>query len=406
MKNSPRTNILFYIPNLTQKNGGIRQYAACVLNLFATFPKKYSFYILHENNDPVIEDILKRNCDFKVVSTKSYEISFIKKTSYKVSYAIQKGINFFFNLNLKFAKLPNPLDSLIEENSIDILHSPAQHIPDAKNVKLISTMHDVQELHFPEFFSAKERAFRAVHYKEYIDNAHAVVVSYNHIKIDIVRYFNKKPDDVYIALMKMDNLWFSKYTASDISFGTLTDIPDKYIFYPANAWYHKNHENLIRAVNYLKVEKQMIINVIFSGDNDTECGKSLLHKISSYNLESQIQFLGILDELKLFTLYNEAWGIVIPTLYEAGSFPLIESILMELPVICSNVTSLPETLGNSEFIFDPNNIIDIADKVEKLWNNNGFRKSAKQNTLKRQQELIYTDAANVIEKLYNKLSEN
>ena len=62
-----------------------------------------------------------------------------------------------------------------------------------------------------------------------------------------------------------------------------------------------------------------------------------------------------------------------PTLYEAGSFPLMESILMGIPVVCSNVTSLPETIGDNQFVFDPNNINDIAEKIIKIWDDENYR---------------------------------
>ena len=56
--------------------------------------------------------------------------------------------------------------------------------------------------------------------------------------------------------------------------------------------------------------------------------------------------------------------VVIPTRYEAGSGPLYEAMKYSAPVICSNVTSLPDTMGNNEFLFDPENENEIAGKIE------------------------------------------
>ena len=95
--------------------------------------------------------------------------------------------------------------------------------------------------------------------------------------------------------------------------------------------------------------------------------------IHQYNLQNQFTLVGIVNEAELYNLYKNSQGVVIPTLYEAGSFPLVESILMEIPVICSNITSLPETIGNQEFIFDPNSVENIAKKIELLWINENYR---------------------------------
>lgn len=407
MSTQKNINVLFYLPALDQKKGGMRQYAACLLHLFCKFPERYTFFIGHEINDPVVMDIINSNPRFKVISRKSHKVYILEKIVYHSTIVLKKLINNFFKLKLKYNLPPDPLNKLIARNKIDIFHCPYQYIPVNDTVKLICTMHDVQELYFPEFFSAAVRASRAVDYHDYIERADAVIVSYNHVKHDIIKYFDKDPNNVFVALMKMDNLWFSKFmgTDSDDNKEAIEGMPAKYLFYPANAWKHKNHEALIKALHLLKAEKNIIVNVVFSGDNANEWGTYLKTLVVENELESQVIFLGIIDELKLYQTYLKARGIVIPTLYEAGSFPLIESILMQLPVICSNVTSLPETIGNYDFLFDPSNIQNIADKVEKLWSDNDFRTAAKQNTLAQQDRLINTGASLVILNVYKKLLE-
>ena len=398
-------NVLFYLPELDQRKGGMRQYAACLLHLFCEFPERYTFFIGHEIDDPIVIQIINNNPRFKIVSRKSYKVHLFEKINYHLTVILKKLVNNFFKLELKYKQPPDPLNKLILSNKIDIFHCPYQYIPVAENVKLICTMHDVQELYFPEFFSAAVRASRAVDYHDYIRRADAVIVSYTHVKNDIIKYFNKEPNDVYVVLMKMDNLWFSKFMGkSAIGNRPMAEsMSDSYLFYPANAWKHKNHEALIKSVYLLKREKNILVKVVFSGDNANDWGAYLKALVVEYELESQIMFLGIIDEEQLYKAYINARGIVIPTLYEAGSFPLIESILMQLPVICSNVTSLPETIGKEDFLFDPSNIQDIADKVEKIWLDNDFRIAAKQNTLAQQDRLINTGASVVIENLYKKL---
>mgnify|MGYP000645585168 FL=1 len=125
--------------------------------------------------------------------------------------------------------------------------------------------------------------------------------------------------------------------------------------------------------------------------------------IHQYNLQNQFTLVGIVNEAELYNLYKNSQGVVIPTLYEAGSFPLVESILMEIPVICSNITSLPETIGNQEFIFDPNSVENIAKKIELLWINENYRNASILNNQKQQRRLIETNAEKMILSIYNKL---
>ena len=70
-----------------------------------------------------------------------------------------------------------------------------------------------------------------------------------------------------------------------------------------------------------------------------------------------------MPEEELYWLYKNAMLTVIPTKYEAGSFPLMEAMKLGSPVIASNVTSLPETIGSEAYLFDPDNPAQIADKI-------------------------------------------
>ena len=103
-------------------------------------------------------------------------------------------------------------------------------------------------------------------------------------------------------------------------------------------------------------------------------------------------------------MYKKAHGVVIPTKYEAGSFPLIESIFLQIPVICSNVTSLPETIGNSDFTFDPRNENEIIDKLEKIYFDSSYRSASQMNASSRRRSIIETGALETFLKCYRKLT--
>lgn len=401
-------NILFYIPFLSQEFGGVRQYSAGILALVGAMPSNFVFHIYHDGNDPVIMEILAKFPQFKLIKPKSVTLSKKEQNKKKLEYyqavfekkVLKRKVNYYEK---------SELELIIEKFKIDIIHCPYQFIPEVRKtkinypVKLITTMHDVQELHFPEFFTAEERANRAVNYMHYIRNSDHIIVSYQHIKDDIVKYFAEREEKISVLLLKMNNLWFNNY--NDQSKKNIAFVDKPYLFYPANFWNHKNHLNLIRAILLLK-NKGIIVNLVLTGDTKMENGKEIEGLIKELQLQNQIRILGIVDEETLYSLYQNAVGVVVPTKYEAGSFPLMESILMNIPVICSNVTSLPETIGNLDFIFNPNDPNNIADKVAQLWNDPGFREKSYKNNLKQQERLIDTKADIILKKIYEEIVNN
>lgn len=396
-----KKNVLFYIPGLTQDAGGVRQYSAGLLNLFLDLHKDYNFFIYHDGNDDVIMNILKDNPEFTLIRSIDYTFTNKELAKEKIFWLYNRTKNLLIK-KIGYNK-DTILNKIIRINKIDIIHCPNQYIPNNASAKLITTLHDVQELHFPEFFTAEQRAYRAVHFKDYIERADKVIVSYNHVKEDLIKFFDKNPKDINVLLIKMNNLWFNKF--KNIRFSKVQNVPEHFILYPANFWKHKNHERLIEAIKYIKIEKEIEIKLVLTGDYNFDHGIYIKDLIKKYNLDSQIEVLGIVDEITLYNLYKTSLGVVIPTLYEAGSFPLMESILLEVPVICSNTTSLPETIGDSEFIFNPLVVHDMADKIIKLWSQDDYRQRSVDNNKKQQGRLINTGAKEILSKIYSEMYE-
>jgi len=250
---------------------------------------------------------------------------------------------------------------IIRDYNIQVIHCPYQDLLIVGDTPSITTVHDVQELHFPEFFSSAERATRAVKYKFCIDNSSAVIVSYEHVKKDILRYFNKPSDQVFVCLNKMDSLWFEPFLSLGKTWNREAAVSANYILYPAATWKHKNHLKLIEALKMVHRRGQHL-RLICTG-HITDFFPTIKSEIEELGMSEYIEFRGIVNEEELFGLYVNALAVVVPTLYEAGSYPLMESMFIGVPVICSSVTSLPDTIGDRDFVFNPLDGNEIAEKI-------------------------------------------
>lgn len=388
-------NILINIPHLRMSHGGIYQYSIALLNILSKSNNDFKFYILCFEPEDKLTELVENTNHFEFVKTKKPKYSTPVLHSYR-----------FFNRFFKVLKINKSLikkdlyDCIISEYNVDIIHSPTQTIVLKDNVKNITTMHDVQELHFPEYFSSEERAKRAVNYKKAIDGSGAVIVSYNHIKKDIIKYFNKPENQVFTILLDMQELWFDKIKTSDKSLLNKFDLPQKYLLYPASTWEHKNHLRLLKAIKQLNNEE---IQLVCTGHQTEFYINQIKPLLIDYNLEHKVKFLGIVEDNELYLLYQNCKAVVVPTLYEAGSFPLMESIIMGIPVICSNVTSLPETMGNERFVFDPYDISDIANKIEMIWFEEEYRRDNLVLLDKQKVKLINNNASSKLNNLYENL---
>jgi glycosyltransferase involved in cell wall biosynthesis len=397
-------NILYYVPTLNRSAGGVFQYSYALLSILS---KSDHYYYVYSGEDIDIENLVNGSPNMHLLSLKDYsepfKIRFARRLATKANHIlICIGIKYRFTVRYKIF----PIDYLVMKFSIDIIHCPYQTLQKSSwGTPAITTMHDVQELHFPEFFTSEERASRAVNFKYAIDRADAVIVSYEHVKNDIIKYFKKEDQKIYVCLIDMQNLWLNKFNKEDVLSMQEYNLPDRFILYPAATWQHKNHIKLFEALKILKAEKGLIVNLVCPS-HKTEFYPVIENKLEELNLEKQVKFIDAISDQELYSLYLEADAVVIPTLYEAGSFPLMESILLGIPVICSNVTSLPETIGDHDYTFDPGDSKDIADKIFKILYNEYYRNNNIKNIKYQSARLLKNDTLNKIHRIYDDISKN
>ncbi|TRO63923.1 glycosyltransferase family 4 protein [Christiangramia sabulilitoris] len=393
------SNILINIPDINKEYGGVYQYSIALIKILAKGNLPHQFFIFCNNPEPSLIEIISDYNNFHFAKPEKIELS-------RTKIVFTKILNFiFWKLGSKKRLVASDCyDKVIKSLNIDIIHTPYQHNVEKKGVKSVTTLHDVQELHFPEFFNSGQRAYRAVNYKKAIDGADAVVVSYNHVKKDILKYFKKPEEKVFTVLLDMQNLWL-EIASPTIKLSLLEkySLPPNFILYPASTWEHKNHIKLCEAMKVIKNED---IYLVCTGNRTPYYYNKILPFIENENLSKKILFLGIVSDNELLGLYKACRAVIVPTLYEAGSFPLMESILLGIPVVCSNVTSLPETIGDDRFIFDPMNAHEISEKIMMICRNNSFREKNLKIIKEQAKKLRFNNAALKFAEIYNSILKN
>ena len=360
--------VLYYVPDITQQNGGIRQYACTLLKILAQ-DNQNEYFVLHNAEDPVILSIINENTNLRLIPSHIGREKRITKAFWYSLKSINKVLikgNVISSMNVF-----GHTEQLCNRYGIDVVYCPYQYMPPTSR-RTIATLHDVQELHFPEFFSPIERLERAYQHKLIAEESSLIVVSYEHVKQDLIKYFQRTDTNVLVCLLDMKNLWFDKFSLVNMVSLKSYNLPDEFIFYPAVTWPHKNHIGLIKAIANLRDNYNIFINVVFTGYQSSYY-EQIQEIVAALNLEQQIHSLGVVTEEVLYTLYHSTQAVVVPTLYEAGSFPLMESILMRIPVVCSNVTSLPDTIGDKKFVFNPSDTDDMANKIKNICMDAAYR---------------------------------
>ena len=161
-------------------------------------------------------------------------------------------------------------------------------------------------------------------------------------------------------------------------------IPKKYILYTGGVDQRKNLHRLLGAYARLPETMRKEYVLVLAGRMPDENVDELRRHAQSQGLtEKEYLFPGYLSEEDLVKLYNLASLFVFPSLHEGFGLPALEAMNCGIPVIGSNVSSIPEVMGLQEALFDPHNEQEMASKIEQALEDEDFRRRLRQNAQER-----------------------
>lgn len=265
-------------------------------------------------------------------------------------------------------------DGFYESLNCDVIHFPYPDFVLCRDVPTVYNPHDLQHLHFPEFFAPDVIQRRESVYPAACRAAQTVVVASQFVKQDIIRRYGTAADKIQVIPWAPPETALNEFTEKDaVALLEKYRLPPRpFILYPAMTWEHKNHLRLLEAVARLREREGLIINVVCTGYKHVFFA-NIERRLRELRLESQIKFPGVVSVRELSLLYRLAQFVIIPTLFEAASGPLFEAWQHNVAVACSRVTSLPEQAAGAALFFNPLSVEEIADALKKLSSDENLR---------------------------------
>jgi glycosyltransferase involved in cell wall biosynthesis len=259
----------------------------------------------------------------------------------------------------------------LSARGVDLLFCPFTAPTFAEpGIPVVSLICDLQHKEYPQFFTPQEINTRESFYTEVCRRADAVICISDSTRGSVIRHLKTDPEKTHTVPICIQ----SRLAGGDSSRMSehLRDLHidgTPYLFYPANFWPHKNHRMLLTAYGmYVSRHPESEMDLVFTGALD-EAQKVLKDKVRRMGLEKRIHFLGYLPEDQLTALWEGCSFLVFPSLYEGFGIPVLEAMQFGKPVICSNVTSLPEIAGDAALYFDPRKPYEIVNCIERITEN-------------------------------------
>jgi glycosyltransferase involved in cell wall biosynthesis len=228
---------------------------------------------------------------------------------------------------------------------------------------------DIQEQYYPEFFAGAQLNRRRTLHRWVARSSTVLITLSDFSKRTMVEAFGVSADKVRVTHLAAHPI-FSDVSERGIRPFHMPDETD-FLFYPANAWHHKNHSALLDAVVALREQHGLRVPVILAGhllERDFD-RVDILTEIRARRLEEQVFHIGRIDLRELKYLYVHAAALVHPSLFEGFGIPLIEAMSSGCPVLAARSTSIPEVCGECASYFDPRDHLDMAEKIKEFCEN-------------------------------------
>lgn len=282
---------------------------------------------------------------------------------------------------------------------IDIVQSNNFKFPNNINAKKIVTIYDVAFLDYPEYTTEQNRLaclyglFDAVNFADYI-----ITIS-NYSKNRIIHYFpyidEEKIKVIYLG--NRETLLLEEDDKEDIY--KLNLDKEEYFLTVGTIEPRKNYHTLLQAYDQYKKKSEKPKKMCIAGGYGW-LESDFKNKIKQMKLTDSVILTGYISDKTLSNLYRYCYGFIYTTWYEGFGLPALEAMNFGKAIITSNVSSLPEVVGDAAVLCEPSKAEEFAEAMLLLEKDSLIYDVLKRKSLLRSSFFSWTEAAHKVKALY------
>lgn len=294
---------------------------------------------------------------------------------------------------------------------VDLIHYPFfdlyfHTLPRKKNYPTVITIGDVTPLVFPEHFpSGVKGAMRFFLQKLAIRNVKTIITFSDSSKADINKYLDVKNDMIFPISLGMDDSF--KVIEDKVKKDKIKkkyNLPDKFLLFVGSPNWNKNILNLTEACLRTNIDLVIVGKEFTEYENighiEQQSYREFLEK---YANNSRIHRLGFIDDRELPFVYNLSTALLLPSFYEGFGLPILEAQACGIPVITSNISSMPEVAGEGALLVDPHSVKDITEAIKKMIINQTLKNDLIKKGFENIKKFSWKKAADETVQIYSKI---
>jgi glycosyltransferase involved in cell wall biosynthesis len=310
--------------------GGLNTFTLGLLNGFAKTGNGHQFVLyVTQSNQPLFAQFEKWP-NFETAVTGDRTLAVRKRLC---QAGLLSGSREFYRVasNLAYRGIQAKMDS-----DSDIIYTPSVVLQSFNTRRpTVLSMHDIQHVHYPEFFTWEKRLSRKITYGLSARYASYFQASSEFIKADMLAHFPDMPAERVEMISEGVTVEDFAEQRDTSQLRARYHLPERFLFYPAQLWPHKNHLTVLKALK--RIEKREGIKIPLAMTGETFSAAPAIAKFISDEAMDCTRYLGKVQFEDLVALYQKAEFLIAAGLYESNSLPILEAAAAGTPIIAARI---------------------------------------------------------------------
>jgi glycosyltransferase involved in cell wall biosynthesis len=307
-------------------------------------------------------------------------------------------------LAILWHRLRLPLWVELACGALDIFHSPDFTLPPVRRARTVLTVHDLSFMRVPQCSHPSLRSYLLQAVPRSLRRAHVVLADSESTRADVIELLEVDPAGVTVLYPGVERRFRRVRDAHLLqAVRQRYHLPPRFLLSLGTLQPRKNYPRLIEAYASVRASLGTEIKLVIAGAKGWMY-EGIFERVEALGLQDAVCFTGYVADTDLPMLYTLADLFVFPSLYEGFGLPPLEAMACETPVVTSNVSSLPEAVGDAALLVDPLDVDALAAAIERAMVDISLRHHLIQRGLQWASQFTWESAASTLLNVYQNLS--
>ena len=284
---------------------------------------------------------------------------------------------------------------LLKKLKVDLFLSCDGYLSLRSKVKQLPVIHDINFYHYPNDLPWLVSKYYNYYFPRFAKKAHRIATVSKFSKDDLSNIYgiDKALIDIVYNGCSDGFLPVNEQVKAECERKYAHSTP--YFIYVGSIQPRKNLHRLFEAFDSFKKKSGANYKLVIAGQKYF-WNQAMKDSLAKCEFKNDILFTGWVDEQELHLLTASAFALVYVPIFEGFGIPLLEAMHSEVPIITSNVSSLPEVAANAAIYCDPKSIEDIANAMYSLYTNKDLCNQLVKNGIVRRKDFSWDRTANLL----------